>query len=63
MSKTDASRRKFMVAVGLSGAAAAAAALTKQSDQAKKGVPEDKTKGKGYHLTDHIREYYRTTRV
>lgn len=62
MSKTDAGRRKFMVAMGVGGAAAAAA-LTTQSGQAKKGVPENKTKGKGYHLTDHIREYYRTTRV
>lgn len=63
MSTTSASRRKFMVALGLGGAAAAAAALTRQPENAKQKAADDQAKGKGYQLTEHIREYYRTARV
>lgn len=63
MSTTHASRRKFMVALGL-GAAVAAAALKKQPQKnAERKTADDQTNDKGYQLTEHVREYYRTARV
>ena len=64
MSKTSANRRKFMMALGLGGAAAATAVLTGTGEQAEKGVtPGEKGRSKGYQLTEHVRDYYRTCRV
>jgi hypothetical protein len=62
--KPSSSRRKFLTTLGVGGAAAAAVALTQQG-----GQPEqisDKTtasQGKGYQVTEHVRNYYRTTKV
>ena len=62
--KPSSSRRKFLTTLGVGGAAAAAVALTQQ-----RGQPEqttDKTtasQGKGYQLTAHVRNYYRTAKV
>ncbi len=62
--KPSSSRRKFLATLGVGGAAAAAVALTQQG-----GQPEptsDKTaapQGKGYQLTEHVRNYYRTAKV
>ncbi|HEX6828649.1 MAG TPA: formate dehydrogenase [Burkholderiales bacterium] len=64
MSETNAKRRKFMMALGLGGAAAAAAALTVTGGKAEKGVTAGgKGQSKGYQLTEHVRDYYRTCRV
>jgi hypothetical protein len=64
MDKTSAKRRKFMMALGLGGAAAATAALTGKGEQAEKGVTAgEKGQSKGYQLTEHVRDYYRTCRV
>jgi hypothetical protein len=62
--KPSSSRRKFLAALGVGGAAAAAAVITQQSGQpephsAKTAVPQ----GKGYQLTEHVRNYYRTAKV
>ncbi len=62
--KPSSSRRKFLAALGVGGAAAAAAVITQQNGQpelpsAKTAVPQ----GKGYQLTEHVRNYYRTAKV
>lgn len=64
MSTTNTSRRKFMAALGASGAAVVAAALTDEPAREKQvaGTP-DARKAEGYRLTEHIQEYYRTARV
>ena len=62
--KPSSSRRKFLATLGVGGAAAAAAALTQQGGQPEQ--PSDKTtaaQGKGYQLTEHVRNYYRTAKV
>ncbi len=62
--KPSSSRRKFLAALGVGGAAAAAAVITQQN-----GQPEQRTdktaaaQGKGYQLTEHVRNYYRTAKV
>lgn len=64
MGKTNAKRRKFMMALGVGGAAAATVALTTTGDKAEKGVTAgEKGEAKGYQLTEHVRDYYRTCRV
>jgi hypothetical protein len=56
------SRRNFLLTVGAGGVATAAAVVT-----AKKSPPATSGKGKratrGYHTTEHINNYYRTTKV
>ena len=61
-SKAKLSRRNFLLAVGVGTAASAAAVVAnKQSatDSEKKGLESKK----GYQLTEHVRNYYRTTRI
>ncbi len=61
---TRMSRRKFLAAVGVGGAATAAVVVSKNG-----AVPEQATakaggqQGKGYQLTAHVRRYYETTKV
>ena len=62
--KPSSGRRKFLATLGVGGAAAAAAVITRQSGQPEQ--TSDKTaapQGKGYQLTAHVRNYYRTTKV
>lgn len=61
---TKMSRRKFLAAVGVGGAATAAAVVSK-SGSAPDAVTAkaDATQGKGYQLTAHVRRYYETTKV
>jgi hypothetical protein len=62
--KSRLSRRNFLLAVGAGGAGAAAAMLAKSVPQSEtKAQAEDEAKGKGYHASQHIRNYYRTTKV
>lgn len=61
---TSVNRRKFMMTLGVGGAAAATAALTGKGGKAEKGVTAgEKGERKGYQLTEHVRDYYRTCRV
>jgi shikimate 5-dehydrogenase len=57
------SRRNFLVAVGAGGAATAAAIVAKTSGT--QSVEKDKSKRatRGYHATEHVNNYYRTTKV
>ena len=66
MSKgTNLKRRDFLVSVSLGGAGAAAAVVAgKAAMDSKAGSKaEDGARGKGYQISEHIRNYYRTTRV
>jgi hypothetical protein len=56
------SRRNFLLTAGATGAAAAAAVVaTKKSTPAQPG--KDKRASQGYRMTEHINNYYRTTKV
>ncbi len=62
--QTKLSRRNFLLAVGAGGAASAAAIVAKTVPQAQPAVTgDDKKKTRGYHASEHIRNYYRTTKV
>lgn len=59
------SRRHFLFAAGASGAAAATVLVATRKDGAT-ALPENaKTlpAGNGYRVTEHVRNYYRTTKV
>jgi TAT (twin-arginine translocation) pathway signal sequence len=57
------SRRDFLLVAGAGGAAAAAAVLVKPgpSDVPAKG--QGKRASRGYHASEHINNYYRTTKI
>jgi hypothetical protein len=56
------SRRKFLFTVGAGGAATAAAVVaTKKTAPATTGTGKRATRG--YHATEHVNNYYRTTKV
>ena len=62
--KSRLSRRNFLLAVGAGGAGAAAAMLAKSVPHSETNAQaEDEVKRKGYHDSEHIRNYYRTTKV
>lgn len=63
MSKTTVSRRQFLTAMGVGTAAAAAAVANRDSSGEKQVVAADKKQGKGYQLTEHVKNYYRTAQV
>jgi hypothetical protein len=63
MDKTQHSRRKFLLAAGATGATAIAAIGAKTTPQPAQTAREARDKGAGYQLTEHIRNYYRTTLV
>ena len=57
------SRRNFLLAVGAGGASAAAALVTDKNGRSQVGKNEAAHDAKGYRLTEHIRNYYRTAKV
>jgi len=63
--KSKLSRRTFLIAAGVGGAATAAAiagrALTPEEPKAV--ASNDKRRGKGYQETAHVRGYYNTAKV
>ncbi len=56
------SRRNFLLAAG-AGGVATAAAIAGRSSPAQSKKAEAVGGSKGYHLTEHIRKYYGTTKV
>lgn len=62
---TNLERRKFLVGVGAGGVGAAAAVIGARSmpQGAAQSAGEATGQRKGYQLTEHVRNYYRTTRV
>jgi hypothetical protein len=56
-------RRKFLLAAGLGGAGAAAAVVTASKTKAVSGAAPATGETSGYHLSEHILKYYKTTEV
>ena len=64
MKHSKLSRRNFLLAAGTSGAAAAAAIAAKALPQAQPAATDEgKKKTRGYHVSAHINNYYRTAKV
>ncbi len=63
MEKSKLSRRNFLLAAGASGAAGVAALAAKTTGQKTPGTTVKEEKTSGYQLTEHVRNYYRTTKV
>ena len=61
--KPVSSRRKFLATLGVGGAAAATVALTRQGAEPERAAGTAAPQGKGYQLTEHVRNYYRTAKV
>ncbi|HEY5635091.1 MAG TPA: formate dehydrogenase [Burkholderiaceae bacterium] len=64
--KIKTARRGFLLGAGTAGVAGAAAIATKGlGNGAELAASKPKTNGRGggYHVTDHVRSYYRTTKV
>ena len=58
------SRRQFLIAAGAAGTAATAAALMAgRSGSSPEKAKADKRSSRGYHASEHIDNYYRTTKV
>lgn len=59
-------RRSFLIGAGSAGVAGVAAVATRGAGEASSKLavkPDTKGKGGGYHVTEHVRSYYRTTLV
>ena len=63
MAKTRSSRRNFLLAVGAGSAAVVAAVGAKSLPQGPAKSVKKEEKRAGYELTEHVRNYYRTTLV
>ena len=57
------SRRNFLLTVGAGGAATAAAIVAKTSGTQAVEKDNKKHTTRGYHASEHINNYYRTTKV
>ena len=55
-------RRVFLLTVGTGGAATVAATL-KPLSEATPELPDTQASSQGYRDTQHIRDYYRTTKI
>lgn len=60
--KAVLSRRNFLLTVGAGGAASAAAIVGKNAS-APSASGKDKRATSGYKVSEHINNYYRTTKV
>jgi hypothetical protein len=56
-------RRRFLFTIGTGGVAAAAAAIRPVSDATPELTTPAPSTGSGYRETDHVRDYYRTTKI
>lgn len=61
-SKTNG-RRKFLLNAGLGGAGAAAAAVAGRRIATGATGAAEADKPRGYHVSEHILKYYKTTQV
>ena len=61
--KPSSSRRKFLATLGAGGAAAATVAITRPGTQPERAADAVAPQGKGYQVTEHVRNYYRTAKV
>lgn len=61
--KAVLSRRNFLLTVGAGGAATAAAIVGKNTAVPAASDGKDKRATRGYQVSEHINNYYRTTKV
>ncbi len=61
--KSKLSRRNFLLTMGAGGAAAAAAIVGKNAPSTSASGSKDKRATSGYKVSEHIENYYRTTKV
>ena len=61
--KAKLSRRNFLLAVGAGGAATAAAIVATKKGPTAAESSKDKRATRGYHASEHVNNYYRTTKV
>ena len=61
--KTILSRRNFLLTVGAGGVASAAAVVARKPAGLAKASAGGKRGGAGYTLSEHVSNYYRTTKV
>jgi hypothetical protein len=61
--KAVLSRRNFLLTVGAGGAATAAAIVAKNAVSPATSGSKDKRATSGYKVSEHINNYYRTTKV
>ncbi len=62
-SQPKLSRRKFLLAAGAGGAAASVALVAGNNPQKPAEPGPAAREGKGYRVTEHIQNYYRTAKV
>ena len=61
---TDLKRRRFLFTLGAGGAGAAAVATQSLAAPLREvAAPVAEEKSKGYRETEHVRDYYATTRI
>ena len=56
-------RRNFLLAAGLGSAGVAAAVATQVKGKPKTAEAPEAAQPSGYHVSDHILKYYKTTEV
>jgi hypothetical protein len=56
-------RRNFLLAAGLGTAGAVAAVAAKPAKPGAKALAAEAAKPSGYHASEHIQKYYKTTEV
>ena len=61
--KAKLSRRNFLLTMGAGGAATAAAIVAKNSAPTQPSPSKDKRATRGYQASEHVTNYYRTTKV
>lgn len=61
--QSKVSRRNFILGVGAGTAASAAAIVSRKGTDAKSKPGSSSEADKGYQLTEHVQNYYRTARI
>ena len=61
--KARLSRRNFLLTVGAGGAATAAAIVATKNPAPSAETSKDKRATRGYQASEHVNNYYRTTKV
>jgi hypothetical protein len=61
--KPASGRRNFLLALGAGSAATAAAVIGKGASAVAPGAAQAKPAAGGYQVSEHVRTYYRTTKI
>ena len=61
--KSKLSRRNFLLTMGAGGAATAAAIVGKKASAPAAAGSRDKRATSGYKVSEHVNNYYRTTKI